>query len=142
MVSRVGRVAVLLITALGVSGSVSAYADSGAQRSVRATHAGPLSGAWSGYLGSGSSRQPMKITVNSQETRGTWQISASCHGTLTLDSISGGYHHFRRHAASSASCAGGDVDCLKRDGSQLYDAVTSHLGGSWDVSGLFRRARN
>jgi hypothetical protein len=141
MVSRVRRVAVVLITALGVGSSVSAYADSSAHRSTAATRRGPLSGSWTGYIGSGSSRQTMAITINALETRGTWQISASCRGTLTLDSISGGYHHFRRHAASGASCAGGDVDCLKRDGAQLYDAVTSHLGGAWDVSGLFKRAR-
>jgi hypothetical protein len=83
----------------------------------------------------------MKITINARETRGTWQIRAKCYGTLTLDSISGGYHHFRRHAAAGASCAGGDVDCLKRTGAELYDAVTSHLGGSWDTSGTFKRVR-
>jgi hypothetical protein len=73
---------------------------------ARTQHSGPLSGKWSGYIGSGSTSQRMQITVNSRETAGTWRISAGCSGTLTLDSISDGYHHFRRHVASGASCAG------------------------------------
>jgi hypothetical protein len=61
----------------------------------------------------------MQITVNERET----------------------YHHFRRHVARGANCAGGDVDCLKRAGAALYDAVTSHLGGAWDTSGTLKRVR-
>ena len=127
--------ALLLLTALlGVTGGASA-----------AAHAGPLSGTWSGYIsggtGYGTLRQHMTITINSAETRGTWRISASCQGVLTLDSISGGYHHYRRHVARGSSCAGGDIDCLKRAGAGLYDAVTSHRGGAWDTSGTLRRAR-
>jgi hypothetical protein len=142
MSRRVWRLAALVIAVICVVGSASAFARSVARIAARTQHSGPLSGKWSGYIGSGSARQRMQITVNSRETAGTWRISASCSGTLTLDNISDGYHHFRRHVASGASCAGGDVDCLKRAGADLYDAVTSHLGGSWDTSGTLKRARH
>lgn len=132
-----------MIICVGVTANASARSGThGSTRgSDRTLRGGPLSGAWSGAIGSGSNRQAMTITINAHETRGTWRISARCYGTLTLDSISGGYHHFRRHAASGAGCAGGDVDCLKREGAELYDAVTSHLGGSWDTGGTFKRSR-
>jgi hypothetical protein len=141
MSRRVWRLAALVIAVIYVAGAASAFAHS-SRIAARTQHSGPLSGKWSGYIGSGSTRQRMQITVNSRETAGTWRISAGCSGTLTLDSISDGYHHFRRHVASGASCAGGDVDCLKRAGTDLYDAVTSHLGGSWDTSGTLKRARH
>ena len=80
------------------------------------------------------------IVVNARETGGSWRLSATCHGPLTLSSISGGYHHYLRKLAPGATCAGGDVDCLKRAGANLYDAVTSHLGGAHDSSGTLRRA--
>jgi hypothetical protein len=130
---------VVLAAVLAIAGTTSAVAHETARSAARASRRGPLSGTWVGAIGSGSSRRPMTITINATESRGSWRMSARCYGTLTLDSISGGYHHFRRHAARGASCAGGDVDCLKRFGSELYDAVTSHLGGSWDTSGTFRR---
>jgi hypothetical protein len=112
---------------------------------ARSTHGGPLSGTWSGDIagspGSGVQRVHIVIVVNARETGGSWSISAACHGPLTLDSISGGYHHFRRRLARGATCAGGDVDCLKRAGPNVYDAVTSHLGGAYDASGTLRRVR-
>lgn len=61
---------------------------------------GPLTGTWGGYIagqpGSGVPRAHIVIVVNARETGGSWSISATCHGPLTLDSISNGYHHFRR----------------------------------------------
>jgi hypothetical protein len=138
MSSPIRRIATLAVMLLATAGGAAASAHSGTRSMM---HPGPLTGEWSGHIGSGSSRQPMTIAINARETRGTWRISARCYGTLTLDSISGGYHHFRRHAAAGAGCAGGDVDCLKRYGAELYDAITSHLGGSWDSSGTFRRVR-
>ena len=132
----------VLVSPIAAAAVIAAGGSSAAARdAVRSSHRGPLSGAWAGYLGAGSTRQRMAITINARETRGTWRISASCYGTLTLDSISGGYHHFRRRAAGAASCQGGDVDCLKRMGAELYDAVTSHLGGAWDTGGAFKRVR-
>jgi hypothetical protein len=139
MSSTTWRLAVVLAAVLAIGGTTSAFAHGAVRSTARTAHRGPLSGTWVGSIGSGSDRQAMTITVNASETRGSWRMSARCYGTLTLDNISDGYHHFRRHAAGGASCAGGDVDCLKRFGTELYDAVTSHLGGSWDTSGTFRR---
>lgn len=106
-------------------------------------HGGPLTGTWSGYItGSGVKRQHMVIVVNARETGGTWQLGGSCQGPLTLESISSGYHHFLRKLARGSTCGGGDVDCLKRVGADVYDSVTSHLGGAWDESGTLRRVRS
>lgn len=111
--------------------------------SGKAPRGGRLTGTWSGYIagnpGSGVKRQHIRIVVNARETGGTWKISATCHGPLTLDSISNGYHHFLRKVARGATCAGGDVDCLRRAGAGVYDAVTSHIGGRYDSSGTLRR---
>jgi hypothetical protein len=107
------------------------------------SHIGRLTGTWSGYIagkpGSGVKRHHIRIVVNARETGGSWEISSTCHGPLTLESISNGYHHYLRKLARGATCAGGDVDCLKRAGADVYDAVTSHLGGEYDSSGTLRR---
>jgi hypothetical protein len=109
----------------------------------KAPQHGSLTGTWSGYIagkpGSEAKRQHMRIVVNAKETGGSWKISATCHGPLTLDSISNGYHHYLRKLARGATCAGGDVDCLKRVGANVYDAVTAHEGGEYDVTGTLRR---
>jgi hypothetical protein len=68
-------------------------------------------------------------------------VSASCHGALKLESISNGYHHYRRELAAGSICGGGDIDCLKRVGADVYDAVTSHRGGRYDESGTLHRVR-
>jgi hypothetical protein len=98
----------------------------------------PLAGTWTGMI-AGHPGYRMLVVVNAHETGGSWRISATCRGPLTLQSISNGYHHYLRRLAPGATCAGGDVDCLKRDGANLYDAVTSHRGGAWDTSGTLRR---
>ncbi len=104
---------------------------------------GRLTGTWSGEIagnpGSRVRRDHIRIVVNARETGGSWSISATCRGPLTLDSISNGYHHYLRRLARGATCPGGDVDCLKRAGANVYDAVTSHLGGEYDSSGTLRR---
>jgi hypothetical protein len=104
---------------------------------------GPLTGTWSGFLtgapGSGLQRQHIRIVVNARQTGGSWRLSASCNGPLTLDSISNGYHHYLRKVARGSTCAGGDIDCLKRAGAGIYDAVTSHRGGEYDLTGTLRR---
>jgi hypothetical protein len=113
---------------------------------VGRTHGGPLTGTWSGYItgqaNSGVKRHHIVIVVNANETGGSWELSAMCHGPLTLDSISNGYHHYLRKLARGSTCGGGDIDCLKRAGANLYDAVTSHLGGAYDSSGTLRRVRS
>jgi hypothetical protein len=127
---------VVLVIAL----CVGAYASVAAGRPPRN---GRLSGTWSGYVagppGSQVQRHRIRIVVNARETGGSWRISATCHGPLTLDSISNGYHHYLRRLAPGATCAGGDVDCLKRMGADVYDAVTSHIGGEYDSGGTLRR---
>jgi len=115
-----------------------------AATALAGNHREPLTGTWSGVISgppsSGNRGGRIVIVVNARETGGSWRLSATCHGPLTLDSISGGYHHYLRKLAPGATCAGGDVDCLKRAGANLYDAVTSHLGSAYDLSVTLRRA--
>jgi hypothetical protein len=128
----------LVLVAIAVSVAVPVIAAFGSP-----PRNGPLTGTWSGYIagnpGSGVKRFHIRIAVNARQTGGSWRISAACNGPLTLDSISNGYHHYRRRLARGARCAGGDVDCLKRVGADVYDAVTSHRGGEYDSSGTLRR---
>jgi hypothetical protein len=108
----------------------------------KTSQAGKLTGTWSGYIagrpGSGSKRQHMRVVVNAKETGGSWKISATCYGALTLDNVSNGYHHYFRKLARGATCARGYVDCLKREGANIYDAVTSP-SGEYDSGGTLRR---
>jgi len=104
------------------------------------SNGGPLTGTWSGYIaGNGVKRQHIVVVVNARQSGGTWRLSATCHGPLTLDSISSGYHHYLRRRGQGVTCATGDIDCLKRVGPNVFDAVTSHRGGEYDVSGTLRR---
>jgi hypothetical protein len=125
--------------------AIAAIAALTAVTALARTTRGPLSGTWSGYIvgekGSHVKRRHIVIVVNAKETGGSWKLSSTCHGPLTLDSISNGYHHYLRKLANAATCAGGDVDCLKRAGANVYDAVTSHLGGEYDASGTLRRVQ-
>jgi hypothetical protein len=129
---------------LAVVGILAATAGGALSRSG---HGGPLTGTWSGYIagqsGGGVVRQHIRITVNARETGGSWRLSAACHGPLKLDSISNGYHHFRRELAPGSTCGGGggagDIDCLKRAGADVYDAVTSHRGGQYGEGGTLHR---
>jgi hypothetical protein len=105
---------------------------------------GALAGTWAGVLrgSSGSVHdERIVIVVNANESAGTWKLSTTCQGHLTLDSVSGGYHHYRRRLSPGATCAGGDVDCLMRVGANLYDSVTPHPGGA-ALSGTLRRVRH
>jgi hypothetical protein len=127
---------------LVVAGTFAAT-SAGAHNSTH--HGGPLTGTWSGFLsgapGSGLGRQHIRIVVNARQTGGSWRLGATCHGPLTLDSISNGYHHYLRKLFPGSTCAGGDIDCLKRAGAGIYDAVTSHRGGEYDLTGTLRRAQ-
>jgi hypothetical protein len=110
---------------------------------AKTSRSGPLTGSWSGSIvaNAGSSIKPfqIRIVVNASETGGNWRISATCRGPLTLQSISNGYHHYLRRLARGATCAGGDIDCLKPAGANVYDSVTSHRGGEYDSGGTLRR---
>ncbi len=143
--TRTARLATVVLSSVLVS---AALASAGyAARSVAATtalagsHSEPLAGTWTGEItgppGSGARGDRIVIVVNTAETGGSWKLSATCRGALTLDGISSGYHHYLRKLAPGATCTGGDIDCLKQAGANLYDAVTSKLGG--DLSGTLRR---
>ena len=99
---------------------------------------GALTGTWAGKLtGQGSTGHRIVVVVDASESGGSWSLSPTCHGRLTLDGISGGYHHYRRTASPGTTCAtAGDVDCLKRVGADLYDTVSSRSGG---LSGTLHR---
>jgi hypothetical protein len=109
---------------------------------ARTSHGGPLSGTWSGYITGGGPRQHIVVVVNAKQTGGRWKLGATCYGSLTLDSISNGYHHYRRKRGHGATCSGGDVDCLKRVGANVYDAVSSRLGGEYNSHGTLRPVRH
>ena len=144
--TTIARLAIVIASVL-VSAAVAAAGYAApflrATTARASSHSEPFAGTWTGEItgqaGSGLRGDRITIVVNATETGGSWQLSATCRGPLTLDSISNGYHHYLRKLAPGASCAGGDVDCLKTAGASLYDAVTSHLGGSYDRSGTLRR---
>ena len=114
-----------------------------ATTAVASNHGEPLTGTWAGEItgqpSSGVRGDRIVIVVNASETGGSWKLSGTCQGALTLQSISGGYHHYLRKVVPGATCAGGDVDCLEQMGANLYDAVTSHMGSADDLSGTLRR---
>jgi hypothetical protein len=74
-------------------------------------------------------------------TAGAGSSATRAEARLTLDSISGGYHHYLRKLAHGSTCSSGDIDCLKRVGANVYDSVTSHKGGEYDQGGTLRRVR-
>jgi hypothetical protein len=77
------------------------------------------------------------IVVDRGEQAGTWQIGASCAGTLRLKNISDGYHHYYRVAGANADCAPPGIDCLQRSGKQMVDVFMPYKGK--DVPYTFRR---
>jgi hypothetical protein len=129
---RAGRLAVAVVSLLLASATAAGAAANG--------HGGALSGTWAGVLTGSAGKEHIVIVVNAAENAGTWSVSATCHGRLTLDSVSDGYHHYRRRPAAGSSCAGGDVDCLMRVGAAMYDTVTPAPGDA-GVSGTLRRVR-
>ncbi len=97
-----------------------------------------LVGTWSGTLE--SSGEQLTLTISPREQSGTWSLSPTCYGTLALESISGGYHHYNRIASPAASCTSGGVDCVWREGSkQVLDLYVPAEGA--ESSGLLTRVR-
>jgi hypothetical protein len=100
-------------------------------------------GTWGGHItpfpGSGAARRRFRIVVARGEREGTWRIGSRCAGTLRLDDISGGYHHYYRVAGANAGCAALGVDCLERVGAQMVD-VFAPDSGPYDSVNL-RRVR-
>lgn len=124
----------LLVIATVLAGLM---ASAGSAATARSTH-GPLTGTWRGVLTNGTQKERITITVNARQTAGTWKVSASCHGRLTLDAVSGGSHHYLRHLAAGSTCAGGDIDCLWPEGKTIYDNVTPRPNG-WSRTGTLHR---
>jgi hypothetical protein len=127
----------VLIALAGLLAASSAYALSG-------TSGGPLTGKWSGMLTySGQPSEHMVITVGPNENGGSWSLGAKCHGQLTLQSISNGYHHYTRHLAAGSTCNdAGDIDCLKPAiGANIYDSVTPYGSGQWSYTGTLHRVK-
>jgi hypothetical protein len=114
-------------------------ATAGSAATPRAVH-GPLTGTWKGVLSNGARSEHITLTIGGAEKFGTWKVSASCHGKLSLDSISGGSHHYLRHLASGSTCAGGDIDCLWPQGKTIYDNVTPRPNG-WSRNGTLHRVK-
>jgi len=108
---------------------------------VNARPAKSIVGTWSGYItpspGSHASRQRFFVVVDPGERAGRWRIGARCSGTLSLENISDGYHHFYRLAGANAGCAPLGVDCLKRAGAQVEDVFSS--GSGWGDSTIYLR---
>jgi hypothetical protein len=112
-------------------------ATAGSAATPRAVH-GPLTGTWKGVLSNGTRNEPITITIGGAEKAGTWKVSASCRGKLSLDGISGGAHHYLRHLAAGSTCVGGDIDCLWPQGKTIYDNVTPRSNG-WSRNGTLHR---
>ncbi len=109
---------------------------------IGAAQSTSIVGTWSGYLtpasGSHASRQRLTVVVDRGERAGTWRISARCAGTLRLDDISNGFHHYYRVAGAHPNCAPLGVDCLKRVGARIVDWFVSNSGTA-NSDGAFRR---
>jgi hypothetical protein len=110
---------------------------------VNAPSTSSIVGTWSGYItpfpGSSASRQRFTIVVARGERAGTWKIGSRCGGTLRLQDISYGYHHYYRLAGANAGCAAVGVDCLKRVGAQMVDAFVPNSGPEDSIN--LRRVR-
>jgi hypothetical protein len=142
--SRAAHLAsVLAFLVIGVTVAAGYAAIPEAAGAARGTTGETVAGTWAGVLtgSSGTVHERIVIVVNPDQSAGTWKLGATCHGRLTLDSVSGGYHHYRRRLSVGATCAGGDVDCLMRVGATVYDSVTPHPGGA-ALSGTLRRVRH
>jgi len=102
-----------------------------------------ITGKWSGTVAGGAApTEQLTVAVKAGESKGTWSVSASCHGTLVLKNISEGFHHFNRIAATGTTCSGGSgsgVDCLKRNGSRVLDEYAPSGTTGWDTGLLTRK---
>lgn len=131
------RIVLSVLTACVAAGGALVLAGA-----VQAAPATSIVGTWSGYLtpaaGSHASRQRLTVVVDRGERAGTWRINARCAGTLRLDNISNGFHHYYRVAGAHPGCAPLGVDCLKRDGSRIVDWFVSNSGTA-NSNGAFRR---
>ncbi len=127
------RYVIALAAVLGATGSMAMVPGADAKKPPTG-----LVGTWSGTLE--SSGEQLTLTIARHERSGTWSLSPTCYGTLELESISGGYHHYNRIASPEAGCSGGGVDCVWREGkSQILDLYVPAEGA--ESSGLLARMR-
>jgi hypothetical protein len=144
--ARVTRLLLLIAVLVVSTAAVDSAATAGTAPANHAGGGASLTGTWKGVLSGsydGSARtQRIRITINTRHTAGRWKVNATCYGRLTLDAISDGSHHYLRHKArgTSASCLGGDIDCLWPHGATIYDNVTPRPGG-WSRAGTLKRVR-
>jgi hypothetical protein len=116
---------------------------------VQAAHkkSSPLAGHWTGHMtatskGSGFSGYNYAIVIYSGGRRGTWTLTANCHGPLVFIGLSHGFSRFRESLAAGATCLGNGIDQLKRSASGLFDSYQSHAGVKYDSTGTLHRARS
>jgi hypothetical protein len=130
---RTVRYVIVLVAVLGATSFIAIVPGANAKKTPTG-----LVGTWSGTLQ--SSGEQLTLTVARREQKGTWKLSPTCYGTLSLESISNGYHHYNRIASPEASCTAGGVDCLWREGSrQVLDLYVPAEGA--ESSGLLARVR-
>jgi hypothetical protein len=128
---RLVRYVIVLAAVLGATSFMAIVPGANAKKAPTR-----LVGTWSGTLE--SSGEQLTLTVAPRERTGTWKLSPTCYGTLALESISDGYHHYNRIASPGASCTAGGVDCLWREGSkQVLDLYVPAEGA--ESSGLLTR---
>lgn len=115
-------------------------AAGGANAARSSSSASSLVGKWKGHLGaSGKRTLSFQVSINSNQRSGTWRISSSCSGTLRLDDISDGYHHYYREYGKDRGCGPPGVDCLRRTGAGVVDWF-SNPQGIVSYDGTLRRA--
>jgi len=130
----------LLAVVLVLAGLTATASSAATSRSTQSSLSGAWTGVLTGTVNGVTQHERVTFTINSRQAAGTWKVSASCKGKLSLDSISGGSHHFLRHLASGSTCAGGDIDCLWPQGKTIYDNVTPRPNG-WSRNGILHRVR-
>jgi hypothetical protein len=135
----------LLLAVAILAGAVAAAGSAATAGTARTGGTHRLAGTWAGVLtgsvNGATQTEHIRIHIKLRETAGTWKVDSACYGKLTLDSISGGSHHYLRHLArglSSSTCAGGDIDCLWPTSGGVYDNVTPRPDG-WSRHGTLRR---
>jgi hypothetical protein len=98
-----------------------------------------LTGTWSGTIahamrGKTLSTVHLRIVIDAAQTGGSWYVNAECQGPLRDDGISWGYHHYAEELAKGSTCVGGAIDCLQRQGANVFDTVTPPSSISYKTS--------
>ena len=100
----------MLVSAAVAAAGYTAPSVTAETTALASNHGGRLTGTWIGELiaqpSSGVRGKRIMIVVDASETGGSWKLGATCHGPLTLDGISSGYHHYLRKLAPEETCAG------------------------------------